>query len=94
MRDGRYLAIDKFNTGLASLVKAEKLDPRTMVTFAVPSGPAMFLNLARKAFEEARSTDPRKAFGAWQNVLVPTNQTVISTRSHYRIPGHPAAIRS
>jgi hypothetical protein len=54
--DGRYYAIDKFNTGLAAIATEEVIGG-TSVGFGLPSGPALFLNLAYKAFLTYRDVD-------------------------------------
>jgi len=47
--DGRFFAIDKFGTGLATIATEERIS-RINVGFGLPSAPALFLNLAHKAF--------------------------------------------
>lgn len=59
--DGRYFAIDKFGTGLSSLASTERLGKRT-VSFGLPSGPALFLHLARCAFSDVKLQDPARLF--------------------------------
>ena len=73
--DGRYYAIDKFNTGLALLVKTEKLGQRQHVTFGVPSSPALFLNAARRAYLQIKDIDPALMFYKWQNARIPINHS-------------------
>lgn len=74
--DGRYYAIDKFDAGLAMLAKAEKLGT-IRVDFAVPSGPALFLNLARSSYMQINGFEPSQLFYAWQNGNVPINQSLL-----------------
>lgn len=73
--DGRYFAIDKFNTGLAVLIKAEKIGERDNVDFGLPSGPALFLNLARKSYTHIKGVEPTSMFRKWQNAKVPINHS-------------------
>ena len=73
--DGRYFAIDKFNTGLALLVKAEKIGKKCHVDFGVPSSPALFLNLARRSYLQIRDIDPTSMFYKWQNGRIPVNHS-------------------
>jgi hypothetical protein len=54
--DGRHFAIDKFGTGLASIASEERIG-RTVVGFGLPSAPALFLNLAHRAFSAYRNND-------------------------------------
>lgn len=68
--DGRLFAVDKFNTGLAHIVTTERVGP-VNVSFSLPSAPALFLDLAHKAFAAYRDvevptlfdTDPQ--LGIW-----------------------------
>lgn len=73
--DGRYYAIDKFNTGLALLVKAEKLGKRGHVDFGVPSSPALFLSAAQRSFLQIKDIDPSGMFYKWQNSRIPINHS-------------------
>jgi hypothetical protein len=59
--DGRYFAIGKVGTGLGSVATGERLG-KTVVSFGLPSGPALFLHLARRAFDELQRVDPRSLF--------------------------------
>ena len=59
--DGRYYAIDKFGTGLASIATSEKLK-RNVVSFGLPSGPALFLHLAHRAYLKVKDIDPLSLF--------------------------------
>lgn len=47
--DGRQYAIDKLNTGLAAIATTERVGT-AIVSFNLPSAPALFLGLAHKAF--------------------------------------------
>src|SRR6266446_6364435 len=62
--DGRYFAIDKFGTGLASVATSERLGRKKtiVVSFGLPSGPALFLHLAYRAFSQVRRVDPQGLF--------------------------------
>ena len=73
--DGRYYAIDKFNTGLAFFVKAEKVGKRGQVDFGVPSSPALFLSAARRSFLQTKDLDPSLMFYKWQNGRIPVNHS-------------------
>lgn len=75
--DGRYFAIDKFNTGLAMLVKAERVAQNRLVDFGLPSSPALFLKAARRAYAQTRDVDPLQMFYKWQNGRIPTSHTVL-----------------
>jgi hypothetical protein len=48
-QDGRYYAIDKVGTGLGSIA-TEELLKENVVSFGLPSGPALFLHLAYRAY--------------------------------------------
>lgn len=54
--DGRLYAVDKFNTGLAHIATTERIGP-VNVSFSLPSAPALFLNLAHKAFTTYRDVE-------------------------------------
>ena len=73
--DGRYYAIDKFNTGLAFFVKAEKVGKRGQVDFGVPSSPALFLSAARRSFLQTKDIDPSLMFYEWQNGRILVNHS-------------------
>lgn len=73
--DGRYFAIDKLNTGLAVLAKAEKLGKRRRVDFGVPSSPALFLHAAYRAYLQITNIDPDLMFYKWQNARIPVNHS-------------------
>lgn len=74
-RDGRYFAIGKYNTGLAMLVKAERLGKKGRVDFALPSSPALFLNAARRSYAQIHNIEPEKMFYKWQNGHIPVNHS-------------------
>jgi hypothetical protein len=59
--DGRQCAVFKAGTGLGSLATTERIDS-VIVNFSLPSGPALFLNLAYKAFEPYRDVEVPKLF--------------------------------
>lgn len=73
--DGRYFGIDKFNTGLVVLIKAEKIGKRGHVDFALPSSPALFLNAARRSYAQIKDIDPEQLFYRWQNGRIPINHS-------------------
>jgi hypothetical protein len=73
--DGRYYAIDKFNTGLALLVKTEKLGKRDQVDFGLPSSSALFLSAARRSFLQIKDIDPSLMFYEWQYGRIPINHS-------------------
>lgn len=72
--DGRYV-IDKFNTGLTLLLKAEKLGKRGHVDFGVPSSPALILSAARRSFLQIKDIDRALMFYKWQNGRIPVNHS-------------------
>ena len=71
--DGRYYAIDKFNTGLASIATTERLENK-IVSFGLPSGPALFLHLAHQAYLKARDIDPLALFDQHAQGIWPDDQ--------------------
>ncbi len=73
--DGRYFAIDKFNTDLALLTKTEKIGKKTHVDFGVPSSPALFLKAAHRSYLQIKDIDPSQMFYKWQNGRVPVNHS-------------------
>lgn len=73
--DGRYFAIDKFNTGLVVLVMAENIGKKGRVDFAVPSSPAIFLNAARRSYTQMKDLNPESMFYKWQNGRIPINHS-------------------
>lgn len=54
--DGRHYAVDKIGTGLGSLATTERINSM-IVNFSLPSAPALFLNLAYKAFVTYRDVE-------------------------------------
>jgi hypothetical protein len=68
--DGRHFAIDKVGTGLGMVATTERIGV-VNVSFSLPSAPALFLNLAHKAFatyrdiEIATLFDPHPETGIW-----------------------------
>lgn len=72
--DGRYFAIDKFGTGLASIATEERIGGAG-VAFGLPSAPALFLNLAYEAFAAYRGNDVIALFDQHPQGLWPDNQT-------------------
>lgn len=76
-RDGRYFAIDDFGGGLALFTKAERLNKKTIVDFPLPSGPALFLSLAVRAFRTISDADTAGMFYKWENGLIPVNNSVM-----------------
>jgi hypothetical protein len=59
--DGRYFAIDKLGTGLGSIATTETLG-ETIVSFGLPSAPALYLNRSRRAYLSIRDIDPKSLF--------------------------------
>lgn len=51
--DGRQFAVDKIGTGLGMLATTERIGPAD-VSFSLPSAPALFLDLAHKAYAAYR----------------------------------------
>src|SRR5256885_219797 len=71
--DGRFFAIDKFQTGLASIATAEHFKKK-IVSFGLPSGPALFLHLAHRAYSRIRDIDPLSLFDEHPQGIWPDNQ--------------------
>jgi hypothetical protein len=59
--DGRYFAIDKGGTGLVAIATTEMLKGST-VSFGLPSGPALYLNVARSAYLNIKDVNPLSLF--------------------------------
>jgi hypothetical protein len=59
--DARFYAIDKFNTGLASIATTEKVE-KTILSFGLPSTSSLFLNLSLQAKQEIDALDIEKCF--------------------------------
>lgn len=59
--DGRYKAIDKVGTGLGS-IPTEELLKKNVVFFGLPSGPALFLHLAYRAYVKIKDVEPLSLF--------------------------------
>ncbi len=72
--DGRYFAIDKVGTGLGAIATGERLDD-TIVHFGLPSGPALWLNIAKRAFDEVKNVDPMTYFDHHAEGWWPDSQT-------------------
>jgi hypothetical protein len=75
--DGRYFALDAVGTGLGMLAKAEWLGKRRGAHFGLPSGPALFLNLARRAYLRTKDVDIGTLFVPWHGTLAPHNTSVL-----------------
>jgi hypothetical protein len=71
--DGRYYAIDKVGTGLGSIATTERLKKK-IVSFGLPSGPALFLHLAHRAYSKIRDIDPFSLFDEHPQGIWPDNQ--------------------
>jgi hypothetical protein len=74
--DGRYYAIDKVGTGLGSIATTERLKKR-IVSFGLPSGPALFLHLAHHAYSKIRDIDPLSLFDEHPQGIWPDNQKAL-----------------
>jgi hypothetical protein len=72
--DGRYYAIDKFRARLASITTAEKLK-RNVVSFGLPSGSALFLHLAHRAYLNVKDIDPLSLFDRHDQGTWPDDQS-------------------
>jgi hypothetical protein len=72
--DGRYYAIDKFGTGLASIATSEKLK-ENVVSFGLPSGPALFLHLAHRAYLKVKDIDSLSLFDRHDQGIWPNDQS-------------------
>ena len=71
--DGRYYAIDKVGTGLGSIATTERLRKK-IVSFGLPSGPALFLHLAHRAYSKINDIDPLSLFDEHPQGIWPDNQ--------------------
>jgi hypothetical protein len=71
--DGRFYAIDKFGTGLASIATSERLNKK-IVSFGLPSGPALFLHLAHCAYTKIKDLDPISLFDQHPQGIWPDDQ--------------------
>ncbi|MEG3972447.1 hypothetical protein QUA00_33230 [Microcoleus sp. T2B6] len=58
-QDGRYYAIDQVGTGLGSIA-TEELLKENVVSFGLPSGPALFLHLAYRAYSLSQKDGVRR----------------------------------
>ncbi len=82
MYDARYHGAGKMRGSnldgqFLIMVKAERLDKRTIVDFGLPSGTALFLSLARRSFDSIRECNPRTFFERWLDRLVPKNHSAL-----------------
>jgi len=59
--DARFYAIDKFNTGLASIATTENVE-KTVLSFSLPSTSSLFLNLSLQAKREVDAIDIQMCF--------------------------------
>ena len=59
--DPRFYAIDKFNTGLASIATTEKVG-KEILNFSLPSSPALFLNLALSSQKQIKKINLEDCF--------------------------------
>lgn len=59
--DPRFFAIDKLNTGLASIATTEKFNGQVL-SFGIPSGPGLFLSLALNCYQQASKIDLTNCF--------------------------------
>ena len=55
--DHRFFAIDKLGDGLGIIATTERLRDQSIVSFGLPSGPALALNLAQRAHEKRIATN-------------------------------------
>ena len=74
--DGRYYAIDKVGTGLGSIATTEQLGKK-IVSFGLPSGPALFLHLAHRAYSRIKDIDPLSLFDEHPQGIWPDNQKAL-----------------
>lgn len=74
--DGRYYAIDKVGTGLGSIATTERLG-NNVVSFGLPSGPALFLHLAHRAYSTIKDIEPLSLFDAHPQGIWPDNQKAL-----------------
>lgn len=73
-KDGRYFAIDKVGTGLGSVGTEERLGKKTIVGFGLPSGPALFLSLAFRAFSQIKDVESKSFFDSHDEGCWPDHQ--------------------
>jgi hypothetical protein len=71
--DGRYFALDKLGSGVVTIATSERLG-RDEVSFGLPSGPALFLHLAHRAFMSVSDTNPRTLFDDHTQGIWPDSQ--------------------
>jgi hypothetical protein len=71
--DGRYFAIGKFGTGLASVATSERIEGR-VVGFGLPSAPAVFLHLAHRAYCKVSDVNPLSLFDQHPQGIWPDDQ--------------------
>lgn len=64
--DPRFYAIDKFNTGLASILTSEKVE-KVILNFGLPSTSSLFLNLSLQAKREVDAINIDKCFDKHPN---------------------------
>jgi hypothetical protein len=75
-QDARYYAIKPHGGGQMIFASAEALwKGETDVYFPFPSQPALFLSLARRAFEAIAAVDQRGLFVPWHGTLTARNPT-------------------
>ena len=72
-QDGRYYAIDKVRTGLGSIA-TEELLKENVVSFGLPSGPALFLHLAYRAYVKIKDVEPLSLFNHHDQGIWPDDQ--------------------
>jgi len=72
--DGRYCAIGKLGTGLGSIATVEKLKKK-VVSFGLPSGPALFLHLSHRAYLKVKDIDPLSLFDRHDQGTWPDDQS-------------------
>lgn len=74
--DSRYYMIAPHGEGSVSVASTERLwKNEPDVHFAFPSQPALFLSLARRAFEMAAAVDQRAIFVPWHGAIAARNAT-------------------
>lgn len=75
--DGRYYAVGNVGTGIGFMAKQERIKNGRYVDFALPSSPALFLNVARSACQKIKDADPGLMFYKWQNTRIPINHSYV-----------------
>ena len=74
--DGRFHAIQAHGSGTLSIATEENLSG-SLVSFGLPSGPALFLSLSDKAFRKIERTDVKSLFDTHAQGIWPDNHSCL-----------------